>query len=253
MEFCDVDVAEGRGSAELMCGEADLGEVLDGFGLHEGVGQGGAVGQQAVVGQQDGVVVGDEGFEAGADFFGSGGGVGGQGDEAGGHEDLGADGLIEGFAAGCEGSCDGWVGVDDGLHVGAHAVDGEMHADLAGDVAGSGELVAVVVDENHVGGVQEAFAAAGGRGEDEVFVESNGEVARGAWGVAEAVDPSAEADELPAKVHLGGMERRFEISACRREWSAASCIESLDRGPLVLWGSESFLTFRPTTSEALKR
>ena len=38
LEFGDVDVAEGRGSAELMCGEADLGEVLDGFGLHEGVG-----------------------------------------------------------------------------------------------------------------------------------------------------------------------------------------------------------------------
>jgi len=166
-----------------------------------------------VVCEQDGVVIRDEGFEAGADFFGSCGGVGGQRDEAGGHQDFGTDGLIEGFAACGEGGRDGWVGVDDGLYVGSHTVDGEMHADLAGDVAGSGELVAIVVDEDHVDGVQEALATAGGRGEDKVVVESNGEIAGGAGGVAEAVNPSAEADELPAKIQLGGRERRFEIGA----------------------------------------
>ena len=190
-----------------------MGEVLDCFGLHEGVGQGKAVGQQAVVGEKDGVVIGDEGFEAGADLFGSGSGVWGQGDEAGCHQDFGADGLIEGFAACCEGCSDGGVGVNDGLYVGTHAVDGEMHADLAGDVAGSGEFIAIVIDENHVDGVQEAFAAAGGCGEDKAIVQSNGEIACGAWGVAEAVNPSAKADELPAKIQLGGRERRFEIGA----------------------------------------
>ena len=158
-------------------------------------------------------MIGDEGLEAGADLFGSGSGVWGQGDEAGCHQDFGADGLIEGFAACCEGCSDGGVGVNDGLYVGTHAVDGEMHADLAGDVAGSGKLLAIVVDEDHVDGVEEAFATASGRGEDKVVVESNGEVAGGAWGVAEAVDPSAKADELPAKIQLGGRERRFEIGA----------------------------------------
>ena len=38
VEFFDVDVAKGHGSAQLVCGETDLSEVLDGFGLHEGVG-----------------------------------------------------------------------------------------------------------------------------------------------------------------------------------------------------------------------
>ena len=125
-------------------------------------------------------MVGDEWLEASAYFFGSGGGVGREGNETCGHEDLGADGLIEGFAAGCEGGGDGRVGVDDGLHVGTHAVDGEVHADLAGYVAGSAELVAVVINDDHVDGVQEAFAAACRRGEDKVFVKPDGEVARGA-------------------------------------------------------------------------
>ncbi len=119
-------------------------------------------------------MIGYEGFEAGAYFLGPGGCVRGEGNQAGGHQDFGADGLIERFAAGREGSCNGWVSVDDGLHVGAHAVDGQMHTDLAGHVSHSGELVALVVDDDHVGGAQESFAASGGCRQDEVVVEPNG-------------------------------------------------------------------------------
>lgn len=39
VEFFDVDVAERHGSAKLLCAEADLSEVLDCLGLHEGVGE----------------------------------------------------------------------------------------------------------------------------------------------------------------------------------------------------------------------
>ena len=80
-------------------------------------------------------MVRDEGFEAGAYLFGACGGIRSEGDESGGHEDLGADGLIERFAAGCEGGGDGWVSVDDSLHVWTHSVDGDMHADLTGYVS----------------------------------------------------------------------------------------------------------------------
>jgi hypothetical protein len=234
-----------------MRGEADLGKVLDCFGLHEGVGERGAVGEEAVVGQENGVVVGDEGLKAGAYFFGTGGGIGRERNEAGGHENFRADGLIEGFAAGCERGGDGWMGVDDGLNVGPHAVDGDVHADLAGDVSGSAELVAVVVDDDHIDGAQEAFATACGCGEDEMFVETNGEVTGGTRSVAETMDPAAETSELPAEVGFGGVERRFEIGCFEvnrllrhvlSHWIAA-----------LFWGFDSFLTFCPTTSEILNR
>jgi hypothetical protein len=151
VELFDVDVAQGHGSAELMGREADLGEVLYGFGLHEGVGERGAVSEKAMVGQENSVVRGDERFEAGAYFFGSGSGVRCEGNEACGHEDLGTDGLVERFAAGCEGGGDGRVGMDDGFDIGSQTVDSEMHADFAGHVSCACQFVTVVVDDDHVG------------------------------------------------------------------------------------------------------
>src|SRR5260370_40530113 len=109
--------------------------------------------------------MGDEGLEAGAYFFRSGSRVGGERDEPGGHHDLGAEGLIERRAAGGEGRGDGGVGVNDGLDLRTDAVDGEVHADLAGDVSSTGELVAVDIEDDHVRSAQEGFAAAGGGGE----------------------------------------------------------------------------------------
>ena len=82
-------------------------------------------------------MVGDKWLEASAYFFGSGGRVGSEGNQTGSHEDFGTDGLIESLAAGCEGCGDGRVGMDDGLYIGTHAVDSEVHADLAGYVSGS--------------------------------------------------------------------------------------------------------------------
>ena len=66
--------------------------------------------------------------------------------------------------------------------------------------------MAVVVNDDHVDGVQESFTAACRRGEDEVFIEPDGEVARGARGVAEAMNPTAETGELATQVHFGEVE-----------------------------------------------
>ena len=236
-----------------MRGQTDLGEVLYSFGLHEGVGKRGTVGEQTVIGQEDGVVFGDEGLKAGAYFFRAGGGVGREGDEARGHEDLGTDGLVEGFAAGCECGGDGWVRVDDGLDVRTHAVDGQVHADLAGYISGSAELVTVVVNDDHLGSAKQAFATTRRRGEDEVLVEPNGEIARGAWSVAEAMDPAAETGELPAKVHLGGVEGSFEVSGFEVNCLLRHVLSHWIVALFFLWGSDRFLTFRPTASEILKR
>jgi len=60
--------------------EADVGEVLDGLHFEEGIEEGGSVGYCAVIGHEDGGVMGDEGPEAGCNLVGSGGGVLGEGD-----------------------------------------------------------------------------------------------------------------------------------------------------------------------------
>ena len=56
----------------------------------------GTIGEETVVGEEDCVVIGDEGFQAGGHLLCSGGGVGGERHESGGHDDFGADGLVEG-------------------------------------------------------------------------------------------------------------------------------------------------------------
>ena len=94
--------------------------------------------------------------------------------------------------------------MDDGADVGTHAVDGEVHSDLAGDVAGTFDEIAVVIDDDHVGATQEGFAAAGGRCEDEPVIEADREVSRGAGCVAKAMNPPAEAHELPTEIGLLG-------------------------------------------------
>ena len=47
----------------------------------------------------------------------------------------------------------GWVWTM-ASYVGADAVDGEVHSDFAGDVAGAGDFVSVVIDDDHIRGPQ---------------------------------------------------------------------------------------------------
>lgn len=92
------------------------------------------------------------------------------------------------------------MGVDDGLHIESLAIDGEMHADFAGDFSGAGDLTAVEIDDDHVAGLQEVLAGAGGCGEQTIVAEANGEVARGAGHEAEFMQPSAETDKFPSQL-----------------------------------------------------
>src|ERR1700738_5056747 len=98
-----------------MGGKADLGEVLYCFGLHDGVGEGRSKGKEAVVREEDGVVVGQKRLKARGYLPRAGGGVRGEGEQAGGHEDFGAEGLIEGEITSREGGGDGRVGMDEGI------------------------------------------------------------------------------------------------------------------------------------------
>src|SRR6185437_709360 len=149
------------------------------------------------------------------DIFGAGSCVLREWDEAGGHHDLGTDGLIERLATSGEGGCDGRVGVDDSLHIRTGAVDSKMHADLAGDFAQAGELVAVQIDDDHVGGLQERLAAAGRGRQDAFAIETHGEIACCCGSVADAMHRLSDAGELLAEI-------RFEWSRYSARYSAGA-------------------------------
>ena len=88
--------------------------------------------------------------EAGSYFAGAGGGVFGQGNYAEGHDCFLTEHLVESAACAGEGSGDGGMGVNDGGDIFAVVVDGEVHAELAGDFSGAGELPALEIDDDHV-------------------------------------------------------------------------------------------------------
>ena len=110
-----------------------------------------------------------------------------------------------------------------------------------------------VVDDDHVGGVEKAFATTCRRGEDEVFVEPDREVARCAWGEAQSMNPTTKTSELSAKIRLGGAEGRFEVSGFEVNRLLCHVLSHWIAALLFVWGSDSFLMFRPTASEILKR
>ena len=113
--------------------------------------------------------------------------------------------------------------------------------------------MASVIDDDHVGGVQEALATTSGRGEDKMFVDADGEISRGAGGVAQAMNPATEAGELSAKIRLRGVEGRFEVSGFELNRLLGHVLSHWIAALLFFWGSDSFLIFRPTASEMWKR
>ena len=65
------------------------------------------------------------------------------------------------------------VRVDDAAHVGAQAINQQMHADLARNSALTGEASSVHVHNHHVGRTHPALADAGGSHEQAGFVETD--------------------------------------------------------------------------------
>jgi hypothetical protein len=180
-----------------------VSEVLDCFHFLEGFEEVVAVADGAVVGHEDGVVEGEEWSEAFGYLAGSGGGVFGEGHYADGHDGFLTEHLFEAAAGAGEGGGDGWVRVDDGSDVVAMVVDGEMHAEFAGDLPRSFELFAVEIDDDHVGGCEEELAEAGGGDEEALQIEPDGEVAGGAGHESQAIEEFAEVDDVSAQLGLG--------------------------------------------------
>ena len=86
--------------------------------------------------------------------------------------------------------------MDDGLHVGAHAIDEQMHADFAGDVAAAGDFLSVQVDDHHVSRFHRTFADAGRGDQNAVVLEAHGKIAVHGGNIAVLVQHASVADDF---------------------------------------------------------
>jgi S-adenosylmethionine:tRNA ribosyltransferase-isomerase len=176
-KFFDFDFFQGLLAAEQVRDQGDLGEVLDGFHLHVGVFEGVAVADHAMIRHEDGIVGGHIRLKRLSQLRGAGRAVARQWNASQPHDHFAHQRLGQ-RDAGSSKAGGGWrVGVDDGVNVGTHAIDEQVHADFAGHAAAAGDPLTVEVDDDHVGGLHGAFADAGGGDEDAVAIQAHGEIA----------------------------------------------------------------------------
>src|ERR1700685_3229947 len=156
--------------------ESDLGEVLDGFHLHVCVFERVGVGDDTVVRHQNRIVAGDEGFKSLRQFGSAGHAVAGERNRSQSDNDFtdkwfGKRQTGGGKSRGC------WrMGVNDGLDIGTHAVDQQVHADFAGDVAAARDTIAVEVDDDQVLRAHGTLAHAGGSYQNLAVVAAQREI-----------------------------------------------------------------------------
>jgi len=193
VEFADLFGGQGTLAAELLDDERDFSEVLDGLHIHVSLHEVAAVGDDAVVGHEDGIVAWNEGLEGFGELGGAGGCVMGEGNFAEREQDFTDESLIEGESAGSKSGGSGRMGVDNGVDVWTHAVDGHVHADFAGDIAEAGDSSTVHIDHEKVFGGHHALADASRGDEDGNFAETHGYVAVGGGNEAVFVQHLAEA------------------------------------------------------------
>jgi len=177
VEFVDLIGSQGTLATELLHDQGDLGEVLDGFHVHVGRHEIAAVGDHAVIGHENGVVIGDERLECLGEFGGSRRCVMSQRDGAEREQDFADERLIESESAGGKASCGGRMRMHDGIDVRTHAVDGHVHAEFAGDVAKAGDSATVHVHNEKVFGGHHTLAHAGRGNQNRDFVEPHGDIA----------------------------------------------------------------------------
>ncbi len=171
--------AQGLRLAEHVGDEGDLGEVLDGFHVHEGGLEGRTEGDDAMVRHKNRVVIGDERLECVREFGGARSTVTRQRDRAEADDNFAHQRTVQAKTrSGKSGGC-GWVGMNDATHLGTQAINKKMHAELAGDMALAGDAFTLHVDDDEVGGGHATFADTGRSYQEVPVIEAHGEVAIG--------------------------------------------------------------------------
>ena len=177
--------------------------MLDGLHAEKGGEEIRAAGHHAVIGHEDGVVVGNVGLEGGGQLAGAGRAVARQRHLSQSHHHFREQGLIEGAAGGRKTRGGRGMGVADGLHVGAQAVNEQMHGQLGGNLPRAAQRMSLGIGDDQIVGREHAFVHARGRGQDAPGVEAHGEIAFAGDDEAAVVHPAADGADVVAVLFFG--------------------------------------------------
>ena len=188
--------------ADLLGQDQDAAVGVDDFRLEIGVFQVGAVGDGAVVGQQDRLGVLDVRQHGVGKRLAARRLVGRDRDLAQEHLDFGQDALGDRLAGDGEGRRVRRMTVHDRAHVGPRLHDRQVQQDLARALALAGDLLAVQVDDAQIVGLHESLRHPRRRAEHPVVAEPQADVAVVGRGESLVVDPPADLAHLLAKLPL---------------------------------------------------
>jgi hypothetical protein len=150
-----------------------------------------ATGNRTVIGEEKRVVVRNVRLEDGAEIDCAGSGVSHKRDFAEAHNDFGKKRLIESPAGSGESGGGGRMSVADGLDVGTHAIEEEVHSRFRGNLTIAVKLTALHVHDDEVFGSHRALVKASRSGKDAIGIEADGEIPFRGDNVAAFVHPAA--------------------------------------------------------------
>src|SRR5437660_8344917 len=91
-----------------------------------------------------------------------------------------------------------------GIHIGTHAVNGEVHHDFAGGILRAAQLCAIKIHYNHVLWHHHAFTDAGGSDQYAPLIEPDREIAVSSGDKAVSMEHLAKTHKIMAETALSG-------------------------------------------------
>jgi hypothetical protein len=110
--------------------------------------------------------------------------------------------------------------VNDGMHVGAFAIEEDVHPDFGRGAHRSADLLAIEIDDTEVFDLHESLGHARWGGEDPVFVDATGDISVVGGNVAPLVDATPGFNDVEfgsMEIHGGRPVVRCQVSESRRQ------------------------------------
>jgi len=225
---------------EQLSHESNLGKVLDRFHLHICGLKIRAVGDNPMVRHENGVEVGDKRLQGLGQLGSAGSAVWGEWNLTEADDDFTDQRLVERDSGSSESGGSSRMSMNDGIHVRAHAVDQQVHADLTGDLAAALELSAFHVHDDEIGSLHHALGHASGSNKNAFAVQPDGQVPVSRGNKPASVQKCAAAyDFTPKVVFRSHVPEQHDVTSLmqlkqcivgRRSWEITELIHSRRAG-----------------------
>lgn len=187
--------------------EGDLGEMLDDLHTIKSGEKIGSASDRAVIGKKQRIVMRDVRLEDGAEIRSARGSVADERNLAETDDNFRKECLIETLAGGREAGSRGRMSVANGLDIGAHAVEEEMHARLRRNLAVAVKVTSLEVHDDEIAGSQHALIQASGSGEDAVGIQADRKIPLGGDDMAALVKPATDKTDVVAVLLFAASRR----------------------------------------------